>query len=152
MSLAALTEDPHGHYQSPLTPSAKDLTSYSGFQVPCTHMLHRYTWGQNIHIHTQDKLHTFLTAVPALSPIAVSPAGASYTSKLFTTELYISRLILSTNQFPNIFMKYNYVNIQNIFFSELRTEPRALCLLGNCSTTELSPQPSKPFLKVNVFN
>ena len=27
------------------------------------------------------------------------------------------------------------------FFLELRTEPRALCLLGKCSTTELNPQP-----------
>jgi len=27
------------------------------------------------------------------------------------------------------------------FFSELGTEPRALRLLGKCSTTELNPQP-----------
>jgi hypothetical protein len=33
------------------------------------------------------------------------------------------------------------------YFSELRTEPRAMCLLGKRSTTELNPQPLKsPFL------
>jgi len=39
-------------------------------------------------------------------------------------------------------MKY-HVNYFNFFFlfSELRTEPRALHLLGKRSTTELNPQP-----------
>ena len=32
-----------------------------------------------------------------------------------------------------------------LFFLELRTEPRALCLLGKCSTTELKPQPLGSF-------
>lgn len=32
------------------------------------------------------------------------------------------------------------------FFSELRTEPRALCLLGKCSATELNHQPQQPVL------
>ncbi|EDL79617.1 rCG26607 [Rattus norvegicus] len=36
------------------------------------------------------------------------------------------------------------------FFSELGTEPRALCLLGKRSTTELNPQPWEPSL--NEFN
>ena len=31
--------------------------------------------------------------------------------------------------------------ILSFLFSELRMEPRALCLLGKCSTTELNPQP-----------
>jgi len=36
------------------------------------------------------------------------------------------------------------------FFSELWTEPRALPLLGKCSTTELNSQPLKSLLKSNL--
>jgi len=35
----------------------------------------------------------------------------------------------------------NYYFYFFFFFSELETEPRALRLLGKCSTAELNPQP-----------
>jgi len=37
------------------------------------------------------------------------------------------------------------------FFSELRTEPRALRLLGKRSTTELNPQSHNDFLKRFIY-
>jgi hypothetical protein len=43
-----------------------------------------------------------------------------------------------------------YVLFFFVFFPELRTEPRALCLLGKRSTTELSPQPYVLFFELEI--
>jgi len=61
---------------------------------------------------------------------------------VLATELYLSSpwpILCSTKgEWPlNLCLFRHFF----LFFPELRTEPRALCLLGKHSTTELNPQP-----------
>jgi len=63
-----------------------------------------------------------------------------------------SLMTKDVEHFFRCFLAIQYSSVENslfsfvphFFFLELRTKPRALCLLGKCSTTELNPQPCTP--------
>jgi len=50
----------------------------------------------------------------------------------------------------HLFFFSSFFSSSFFFFSELETEPRALRLLGKCSTAELNPQPRKSSLSLAI--
>jgi len=97
-------------------------------------VLEEGTYKHSLHHSSNVKINEFC---PHLS---ISP-WIQYSWLVLTLTMFLSKFWMNWNNLQVKFRWKFFFFFFWFFFSELGTEPRALCFLGKRSTTELNPQP-----------